>query len=1603
MPKGNESTTKFKADISQLKAAMQEAARQVRLANSEFKAATAGMDNWSDSADGLSAKIKQLDKVLAAQNKQLDSLQEQYELTAKEQGENSKGAQELAIKINNQKAAIGKTESQLKTYADKLGDVDKSADEAGDSAQQLAKDVGDVDDAVKKTSDGFTVMKGALASLVADGIRTAISAIKDLAKETLQVGMGFESAMSQVEAVSGATGDELEALTAKAKEMGEKTKFSASESAEAFNYMAMAGWKTEDMLNGIEGIMNLAAASGSDLATTSDIVTDALTAMGYSAGDAGKLADVMAAASSNANTNVEMMGATFQYAAPIVGALGYNMEDTAVAIGMMANAGIKGEKAGTALRSILTRLSAPPKECAEQMEALGISITDTNGEMKPLATVMQDLRKKLKGLSKDQQTAAAKALAGQEAMSGLLAVVNGADADFEKLTNAVKDSTGAAEDMANTMNDNVQGQLTLLRSQIEGKMIQVYEKASDKIKEAIHQISRALEQVDWDKVGDAVGRFATKVVDLMVYVIKNGDTIIKTIKAIVITLGTLWALNKYAQFISGINTLTKAFSTTKTAVDLLKASQLGLNAAQLASPAGLVITALAAMAAGMIYARKQFEKQIETEYGLNDAQKETIENAREMAKAYSDMDSARNEANSGVSAEYGHLEELKDEYNSLIDSNGEVKEGYEDRANFIINQLAEAMGVEQEEIRKTIDENGKLGKSIDDLMLKKQAEATLNANESYYQEAIEKRSEALKKYQDALATAEQAEKTYADAKAQGNNALETYNELLTNNPAYADDFYWANRKIIEGQKEAKKALDEANGAVKEAEGAYVGYNSTISNYEGLSAASISGDASKIKVALGQVQNDFITAKNGTKATLEQQVKDYSAHYGSLKKAIEDGTPGVTQSMVDQAEMMVRMAKNELAKLPADASETGKKSGEAFADGMKSTTQFTAGAGQILADNAKEGAQTGEKKLSETGKLGGSAFAKGVDSQQGKAKTAGANETKATASGAQGAVGQMNAAGQYTSIQYVSGVNSKQSQAKTAGTDLANKANEGVKSVDTTESGKFFGQGFINGIGSLAQSAWNAAENLAKKAWDGLKKGQKEGSPSKLTYQSGVYFTQGYINGIASMQTGLVNTVKSLAGVAVKELLNMSNYDFATAGSNASEAFANGFSKKLEYTTNKMTYQNERKLAEFDAAVEKLKAQQDKDTKAAEKKSTAKQTSLEKARDKKVTALQKKYDAETDKKKKAKLKKDIQKTKDSYSKKIKNEQASLKKQQAKIKSTYEALVKEQEEQKSAYQEASSAMLSEFSQAMSEYQSKAQNLIDSTMNGITDKYQAQYDALIDKQDSLIEKMKSAGELFEISGAGVITVNDINEQTKQIQEYASKLEKIKAKVSSDLFDQITSYDMKEGSAFIDQLLGLSEEDLKAYSDAYDKKMSMAESLAQNLYKKDFENVSKEYTNAVNQAFKNLPKQLEELGVQSMKGFLSGLTTNTDYMESAVKTYIKGMVDTFKKELDIHSPSKVMAKLGEFTGEGFGNGLKDMVGYVKDSASKLVDATNASMGDVKSALGSASFGGSGVGTTSVVNNYNLVQNNTSPKSLSALETYQARRQQIALVKAFT
>ena len=296
---------------------------------------------------------------------------------------------------------------------------------------------------------------------------TVTAAVTGIGTAAVKTAADFDSEMSKVSAISGATGDNFDQLRAKAREMGAKTKFSASEAASAMEYMAMAGWKTSDMLNGIEGIMNLAAESGEDLATTSDIVTDALTAFGLSAADSGHFADILAAASSNANTNVSMMGETFKYCAPIAGALGFSAKDTAEAIGLMANSGIKASQAGTSLRTIMNNLSVEVTFVGKNIGEVTIATSNADGSMRSLNDILADCRVAFSGLSESEKAANAEALVGKNAMSGFLALMNSSETDINKLRGAIENCDGASESMAETMQDNLNGQLTILKSQLE--------------------------------------------------------------------------------------------------------------------------------------------------------------------------------------------------------------------------------------------------------------------------------------------------------------------------------------------------------------------------------------------------------------------------------------------------------------------------------------------------------------------------------------------------------------------------------------------------------------------------------------------------------------------------------------------------------------------------------------------------------------------------------------------------------------------------------------------------------------------------------------------------------------------------------------------------------------------------------------------------------------------------------------------------------------------------------------------------------------------------------------------------------------------------------
>lgn len=348
----------------------------------------------------------------------------------------------------------------------------------------------------QSSSTGNIITSLASKAAVAIGAFVGVKQAVNFGKDVVNTGLEFEQGMANVSAISGSTGAELTALSEKAKEMGANTKFSAIEASDAMSYMAMAGWNSSQMIDGIAGIMNLAAASGEDLASVSDIVTDSLTAFGLKASDSAEFADILAVAASKSNTNVSMLGESFKNVAPTAGAMGYSVRDTTAALGLMANAGIKGGSAGTSLNGIMTRLAKPTKEVTTAMSELGLSAVNADGSMKPLSVLIPELQTKFSTLTESEKGQYATMIAGKNAMSGFLSIVNASPSDFQALTDALNNSEGAAQNMADTMNDTVSGKLTLLKSQVEGVKIAIFDAlGSSQFKGVLQSMSDGLSAV----------------------------------------------------------------------------------------------------------------------------------------------------------------------------------------------------------------------------------------------------------------------------------------------------------------------------------------------------------------------------------------------------------------------------------------------------------------------------------------------------------------------------------------------------------------------------------------------------------------------------------------------------------------------------------------------------------------------------------------------------------------------------------------------------------------------------------------------------------------------------------------------------------------------------------------------------------------------------------------------------------------------------------------------------------------------------------------------------------------------------------------------------
>lgn len=517
----------FSIDVTQLKAGLAQANRLIRESKSEFKAAAAGMDDWSRSEAGLNAKLKSLNQIAGIQAETVNALQKEYDRLIDEgMSPTSAQAVKLRTDINNQKAAFNSTQSEINKYSGQLDSMTSEADDASEAADDLEENVTNAGNAAEKASGGFTVMKGALASLVADGISKAVDGLKSFASGTLEAGKQFDASMSNVAALSGATAEELDMLRDTAKEYGESTKYSASEAADALSYMALAGWDAEQSTSSLGGVLNLAAASNMDLAEASDMVTDYLSAFSLEAKDSAYFADLLAYAQANANTTAAGLGEAFKNSAANMNAAGQDIETTVSLLSMMANQGLKGSESGTALTAVMRDLTAKMDDGAIAIGKTSVQVMDANGNYRDLTDILKDVETATAGMGDAEKAAALSTTFTADSIKGLNLMLNaGIDnaADFEK---ELRNSSGAAEEMSEIMQDNLQGDLSKLSSAFEGLQLTVFETSNGALRDLTQSVTNDLLPAITDfvkgvdgsgkRVGQAVGKIVNNVLQTIV-------------------------------------------------------------------------------------------------------------------------------------------------------------------------------------------------------------------------------------------------------------------------------------------------------------------------------------------------------------------------------------------------------------------------------------------------------------------------------------------------------------------------------------------------------------------------------------------------------------------------------------------------------------------------------------------------------------------------------------------------------------------------------------------------------------------------------------------------------------------------------------------------------------------------------------------------------------------------------------------------------------------------------------------------------------------------------------------------------------------------------
>lgn len=1115
-------------ELRQLKSDLTSIDKQGRSLKNAIKFDPSNVSNYTKVIENLNSRQELLSKTIQTNKDRLVVLNKQYELqkeatnaakdsynvinTALKQREDLYGKNSDALKfykeaLDEQKTVVDKSENSEKNFAQQIDRTnkkiaeseaeltktnselvkyEKTTDDAGDETKKLAEKEKEVAEKTQQMNDNFSSTNIVIANLVADGIKKLASGLKDLSKEVVETGSGFEDSVKGLASILQESSDSyvIRDLADYFEELGTQSAYSATEIAKNAQILANAGYESDQIKDSIKIIGELAAGTGEDFETMANIVVDGLAAFGMSSQEATRFSDALAKSAISSNTNITQMGEAFKYVGAVAGTMGYSVESVGVAMGAMANQGVKASNAGTTLRSIISRLATNTSKARDSIEELGISFFDADGNARPLVGtlgadglagtaddttgVLDELRAAMAGMNDEQKSTIEKAVAGQRGLAGLAAIVNTSTDDWNKLKQEVQECNGTVEQMADTRLDSYSGDVKKLKNQWEQTASTMYQEVEPSLRKVVRALTNLMKtdffKKDVKKIASGFGDALEKVADITSDLNPKAIAAAANLAKMATTFAaTTLTINKTSKVISGVvdtgKGLKSLFSvlkmTTSEATSAASGfsgvlSVLGNNIGLVTTGVGLATAAVVGIVAGLKDAQEIHMEEMNALYGLNDATKETIENVNSLSESYVSLQESSTQNALAITNEYGYYEQLAAEYDSIKAKGDAITTSDQQRADTILNVLSQALGIEKTQLEEQITTEGNLTNAIAQTIEMKKADALLTVYQDQYADAIQKVSEATQYQTELLATRQEQQgkvNALTDQATALHNLLSDSENLTSEKAKELSDKYY---EVLGSLSIAQDGLKSTDDALATNKATLENSQATISNYEALVGAAASGSAEQVESAVNKMTGNFKTANDASYESLYEQTQNYKTQWQTAKTEYESGSRTVTKSQVDMYKNLYDMSKTETDKARKQMREYGKNQSKGAEEGIEDGRP-------ALVRATEESARAGNRKYAST-----------------------------------------------------AGVNSP--------------------STIWRQYGVWQAQGAINGLDSMQGRVAAAASRLASAANNAYRRKLDINSPSKVMYQNGVWTAEGAIEGMDSQITEIAKKGREMAQV-----------------------------------------------------------------------------------------------------------------------------------------------------------------------------------------------------------------------------------------------------------------------------------------------------------------------------------------------------------------------------------------------------------------------------------------------------------------------------------------